>query len=86
MTFHRTAGKGGTRNSRRTKHPELSFPNFNKSTGSGRVRQGKTQLNPGKKRNRTAGDYIEDAIGSAMIGKSKVTGRYDSTYKDSRYK
>jgi hypothetical protein len=88
MTFHRTAGKGGTRNSRRTKHPELSFPNFNKSTRKGAkqpARTGRVQLNPAKKR-RTVTDYIEDAVGAAMIGKSEVTGRLDSTFKDSRYK
>ena len=89
MTYHATAGKGGTRNSRRGKHPELSFPNFNKSTSGGNTRparQGKTQLNPAKKRNRTVKDYLEDALGAAMIGKSDVTGRYDSAFKDSRYK
>lgn len=89
MTYHRTGGKGGTRNSRQTKHPELFLPNFNKSTTAGRKlppRKGKLKLNPSKKRNRTAMDYVEDAVGSAMIGKSEVTGRLDSAYKDSRYK
>ena len=88
MTYNRTAGKGGTRNSRANKHPELNFPNYNKSTAGGftaAARTGRTKLNPAKKR-RTLGSLISDALGSAMIGKSKVTGRYDSTFKDSRYK
>jgi hypothetical protein len=66
MTYHRTAGKGGTRNSRASKHPELSFPNFNKSTVGGRKlppRKGKVKLNPGKTSvyNRSTGEFQKPA-------------------------
>ncbi len=47
MTYHRTAGKGGTRNSKQGKHP--TNPNYNKSTTAGAskpARKGKVQLNP----------------------------------------
>lgn len=47
MTYHRTSGKGGTRNSKAERHPTL--PNMNKSTTEGfsrPARQGKVQLNP----------------------------------------
>lgn len=49
MTYHRTAGKGGTRNSPAERHPKL--PNMNKSTEAGfsrPARKGKVKLNPGK--------------------------------------
>jgi hypothetical protein len=36
MTYHRTAGKGGTRNAKAE-----PLPNFNKTQGSGTVRKGK---------------------------------------------
>ena len=45
MTFHRTAGTGGSRNSRRERHA-TDLPNFNKSIGSGVNRKGKKKLNP----------------------------------------
>ena len=48
MTYHRTAGKGGTRNSKAERHP--THPNMNKSTADGfsrPARRGKVQLNPG---------------------------------------
>ena len=48
MTYNRTSGKGGTRNSKAERHPKP--PNFNKSTTGGYsrpARKGKTQLNPG---------------------------------------
>lgn len=48
MTYHRTAGKGGTRNSAAERHPKM--PNFNKSTADGfsrPPRTGKVQKNPG---------------------------------------
>ncbi len=47
MTYHRTAGKSGTRNSVEGKHPKP--PNFNKDTVAGFTRpprKGKVQLNP----------------------------------------
>ena len=47
MTYHRTAGKGGTRNSAAERHPKL--PNHNKNTVAGfsrPARKGKKQLNP----------------------------------------
>lgn len=47
MTYHRTAGKGGTRNSPAEKHPKL--PNHNKNTVAGfsrPARKGKVKLNP----------------------------------------
>lgn len=40
MTYHRTAGKGGTRNA-----PAGALPDFNKSKGSGRRRKGKMVAN-----------------------------------------
>ena len=49
MTYHRTAGKGGTRNSPAERHPKM--PNHNKSTVDGfsrPARKGKVKLNPGK--------------------------------------
>jgi hypothetical protein len=52
MTFHRTAGKGGTRNSARTKHIDEYAPDFNKSQGSGANPRGKKQNNPGKQSGR----------------------------------
>lgn len=85
MTFHRTAGTGGTRNSARTKHIDEYAPNYNKSAGSGVNRVGRKQNNPPKKRKRSVGDRLADAFGARLIGKSKVTGRYDDDYKDSRY-
>lgn len=47
MTYHRTGGKGGTRNSKQGRHP--THPNFNKKTGSTARRKGKTvkHHNPG---------------------------------------
>lgn len=48
MTYNRTSGKGGTRNSRAERHPTL--PDMNKDTVAGftrPARKGKTQLNPG---------------------------------------
>lgn len=36
MTYHRTAGKGGTRNAK-----QGPLPNFNKTEGSGQRRRGK---------------------------------------------
>ena len=48
MTFHRTAGKGGTRNSPRERHA-TDLPNFNKSTSGGHSRtpsRGRTVHNP----------------------------------------
>jgi hypothetical protein len=47
MTYHRTAGKGGTRNSAAERHPKN--PNFNKNTIAGEskpARKGRVQLNP----------------------------------------
>lgn len=49
MTYHRTGGKGGTRNSPQERHIDEYAPNFNKTQGSGRVRQGRKQNNPPKK-------------------------------------
>ena len=49
MTYHRTAGKGGTRNSSAERHPK-PFTRFSKHTDTGHsrpARKGKTQLNPG---------------------------------------
>lgn len=48
MTYHRTAGKGGTRNSRQERH-FTNKPNFNKSTSGGhskRPSKGKQVMNP----------------------------------------
>jgi hypothetical protein len=48
MTYNRTSGKGGYRNSPAARHPKL--PDFNKNTVSGfsrPARKGKTVLNPG---------------------------------------
>ncbi len=47
MTYHRTGGKGGTRNSKEGRHPTL--PNFNKKSGSSKRTTGKTvkHHNPG---------------------------------------
>lgn len=42
MTYHRTAGKGGTRNKKAG-----SLPNFNKSQGSGQRRKGRMLPNAG---------------------------------------
>ena len=50
MSFHRTGGQGGTRNSPREKHCDRYLPNFNKSTSGGhsrRPRKGKRMDNPG---------------------------------------
>lgn len=90
MTFHRTGGKGGTRNSRQERH-FTNVPNFNKSQGSGRNPQGRVKHNPprgsmdtmspkerykrmqaGIPPRKTLGEHI----GSRLIGKSKVTGKY----------
>lgn len=49
MSYHRTGGKGGTRNSARTKHIDEYAPNFNKRQGSGRNPRGKKQNNPAKR-------------------------------------
>lgn len=46
MSFHRTGGKGGTRNSVRERHADRFLPNFNKSQGSGRVARGRRKDNP----------------------------------------
>ena len=49
MTYHRTGGKGGTRNSPKERHPK--HPNFNKNTAAGakqKPRTGRVKLNPGK--------------------------------------
>jgi hypothetical protein len=48
MTYHRTCGKGGTRNSARERHIDEYAPNFNKSRGSGRNPRGRKQNNPPK--------------------------------------
>lgn len=51
MTYHRTGGKGGTRNSAATKHPKLPT-SANKSTSGGHTRKpstGKTVNNPSAK-------------------------------------
>jgi hypothetical protein len=40
MTYHRTAGKGGTRN-----RPAGGLPNYNKRQGSGARRRGKLEPN-----------------------------------------
>ena len=48
MTYHRTAGKNGSRNSPMERHPKP--PNYNKDTAGGYsrpARKGKTVLNPG---------------------------------------
>lgn len=91
MTYHRTGGTGGTRNSPRERHADRFLPNFNKSQGSGAKRKGKRMDNPGKgsKRKDTPKQRydrmmsgippkktIGEHLGSRMIGKSKVTGRY----------
>lgn len=83
MTFHRTAGEGGTRNSPRERHADKYLPNFNKSQGSGRKRKGKEQLNPTNEERykrmmsgKPPKKNLKDEFGSRMIGRSKVTGRY----------
>ena len=43
MTYHRTAGKGGTRNKRAG-----ALPNFNKKQGSDTQRKGKLKPNAAK--------------------------------------
>ncbi|MGI9288798.1 MAG: hypothetical protein ACR2P1_25650 [Pseudomonadales bacterium] len=51
MTYHRTCGKGGTRNSARERHADEYLPNFNKSTTDGfssPPRRGRKVNNPGK--------------------------------------
>ncbi len=51
MTYHRTGGKGGTRNSPRERHADRFLPNFNKSTAGGHSvapRKGRRVDNPGK--------------------------------------
>ena len=45
MTYHRTAGKGGTRNSKQGRHPK--HPNFNKKRGSSKRTKGRMVNNPG---------------------------------------
>ena len=89
MTYHRTAGTGGTRNSSQERH-FTNKPNFNKSQGSGTVRRGKTVHNPSKTKPKkdTKSRYdrmmsgipprknLGEHIGSRMIGKSKITGKY----------
>ena len=47
MTYHRTAGKGGTRNADRDRQPQKFRPNHNKSTELGATaapRKGRTVL------------------------------------------
>lgn len=49
MSYHRTGGKGGTRNSVRERHADRFLPNFNKSTSGGHTRRplkGKRKDNP----------------------------------------
>jgi len=87
MTYHRTAGKGGTRNSATERH-FTNKPNFNKSAGSGANPQGRVKHNPPAAKKDTKGRYdrmkagikprktLGEHIGSRMIGKSKVTGEY----------
>ncbi len=48
MTFHRTCGKGGTRNSARERHIDEYAPNFNKRQGSGANPRGRKKNNPTK--------------------------------------
>ena len=48
MSYHRTGGKGGTRNSPRERHAEDYLPNFNKKQGSGTNPKGRVKKNPGK--------------------------------------
>ena len=91
MTYHRTGGTGGTRNSRRERH-FTNKPNFNKSTTGGHSRRpssGRTKHNPPtnqkdtpKQRydNMMSGRRVKKSLneefGSRMIGRSKVTGSY----------
>lgn len=67
MTYHRTAGKGGTRNSARTKHIDEYAPNFNKTQGSGVNRRGRKQNNPPRKPKRSPIDAAEEYVGDAML-------------------
>ena len=109
MTFHRTCGKNGTRNSPTERHADEYLPNFNKSEGSGVNRRGKKQNNPTwadrykaetgdprptdadmrqYRRQKTKSRYkkmrqgqaprktLSESLGSRMIGRSKVSGRY----------
>lgn len=85
MTYHRTGGKNGTRNSPRERHADKYLPNFNKKQGSGVKRKGREQLNPtneerykrmmgGKKPKMS---LATRAMNRLALGRSKVHGRYD---------
>lgn len=57
MTYHRTGGKGGTRNSVRERHADRFLPNFNKSTTRGHsrpARKGRRKDNPPTSRKDTS--------------------------------
>lgn len=84
MTYHRTGGKGGTRNSPRERH-FTDKPNFNKYQGSGVRRKGKMVHNPDNSKRyeeMMSGHGIpkrknlKEKLGAYMIGRSKVTGKY----------
>ncbi len=73
MTYHATAGKGGTRNSARTKHIDEYAPNFNKSQGSGVNRRGRKENNPSHKpRERSAWDAIQEWGGDKIVGQGDI--------------
>ena len=74
MSFHRTGGKGGSRNSARERHADKFLPNFNKSTTGGHSRpprKGKRVDNPGKgskKKDTTHRDRYDDMMFKARSG------------------
>jgi hypothetical protein len=91
MSYHRTGGKGGTRNSPRERHADRFLPNFNKSTSGGHSRKpskGRRMDNPGKgskpkdtpeqryKRMMGGQKMRRTGLDRALSGKSGITDKY----------
>ncbi len=71
MTFHRTCGTNGTRNSKRERHADEYLPNFNKSTSDGysaAPKRGRKMNNPGPGKN---------AKDTPRQRRAKTKSRYD---------
>ena len=66
MTYHRTCGKGGSRNSVRERHADRFLPNYNKSQGSGKIARGRRVDNPPPKQ-RDFWDAQVEAAGDAIL-------------------
>lgn len=86
MTYHRTCGKGGSRNSVRERHADRFLPNFNKTQGSGTIARGRRKDNPPPPK-RDWIDKVVESAGDAILEKMRPSGIKPPTgFKSRRWK